>query len=84
MPQWVMDHACANVDATDAAAIRRDADGWRVCNAYCWRDPVSGLDDDDAYDDIEEARMVADRYNRERWILPLVIPASWAIVGAAK
>jgi hypothetical protein len=77
MPEWVCDHACRNVDLTDAAAIRRDPDGWRVCNAYAFDETI-----EDEPMDIDEARDLADSYNRARGVVPLVIPRSWAIVDA--
>ena len=78
MPEWVMADACRNVDACTAAAIVEVApDVWAACNAY---------DAEPLWDcepcDITEARMDADRHNRERDVMPLVVPASFAIIGA--
>lgn len=79
MPEWVCDYACRNVDLSDAAAIRQDADGWRVCNAYAFDETIHP----EAMDK-EEAQAAADEYNRERYVVPLVIPADWGLAGLPK
>ena len=81
MPEWVLDFACANVDGASAAAVRKDPDGWRVCDAYLCSD--ASYDFDDEAMDYDDACGRADEINRERGVVPLFIPSSWAIVGGA-
>ena len=76
MPEWVMDDACRNVDAcTAAGVVEIEPDVWVACNAY---DAIPLWDCEPGT--IEEARRDADRHNAERGVVPLVIPASWAIM----
>ncbi len=78
MPQWVMDHACANVDASRGAAVVADGDGgWLVTNCYDWNDALSG-----PYDDLNDARRACDNINDDAGIRPFVIPAHWAVIIA--
>jgi hypothetical protein len=77
MPEWVCDYACTNVDGSDGAAIRKDPDGWRLCNCYLFLDDL----DDDVHADIAEAQRAADAYNEARGLVPFVVPSTWAILS---
>lgn len=77
MPQWVMDHACRNVDACEAAAVRAEhGGGFRIVCAY-----LSEELDGDVYDHVEDAQDIADLWNDDHGVEPLVVPRGWAVVG---
>jgi hypothetical protein len=76
MPEWVLDHACSRVDATDAAAIVEiSPDEWCVCNAYLIDDTI-----DSGPRSRADAIKIADSYNEARGVVPLVVPAAWAVL----